>query len=233
MTHETPLLEVRDLYRDYQTADGPLSVLRGVSFSMPRGVVAAVTGVSGVGKSTLLHILGGLDSANRGEVRVAGESLTARNENDRARFRLQKIGFVFQHHYLLEEFTALENVMIPQLIAGADRAQATKVAEQLLSRVGLTERKNHRPMQLSGGEQQRVAVARALANSPELILADEPTGNLDTDTGRRLHELLLEIAQTQKTGMIIATHNRELAQRCNAEWQVVGGRLESVRGGWG
>jgi lipoprotein-releasing system ATP-binding protein len=187
--------------------------------------MAAVTGASGVGKSTLLHILGGLDQPTQGEVTVTGMTLGDKSEAQLAAFRNETIGFVFQFHYLMDDFTAVENVMMPQLVAGAKRSDAAARAEQLLALVGLRDRTSHRPKQLSGGEQQRVAVARALANDPPIVLADEPSGNLDTSTGRRLHDLLFQLNAENNTTFLIATHNRELAERCDSETQIVDGRI--------
>jgi predicted ABC-type transport system involved in lysophospholipase L1 biosynthesis ATPase subunit len=178
-----------------------------------------------VGKSTLLHILGGLDRPNQGEVLLGETSLTGLSEESLARLRNRKIGFVFQFHYLLDDFSAVENVMIPMLLAGKTQAEAKESGEQLLAQVGLSHRRSHRPRELSGGEQQRVAVARALANEPEVVLADEPSGNLDTATGRKLHELLFRLNAEKSTSFLIATHNRELADSCVREFQMADGML--------
>ncbi len=225
MDKDKSIVSAVDIHREFETAETKLHVLRGVTFDVRKGEMAAVTGVSGVGKSTLLHILGGLDRPTRGEVVVDGMSLNGRSEQWLAHFRNERIGFVFQHHYLLEDFTALENVMIPMLIAGKDRHTAKQKGELLLEQVGLTSRKGHRPAMLSGGEQQRVAVARALANSPGVVLADEPSGNLDTATGRRLHDLLLRLNAEQGITFVIATHNHELAGKCHRQWEIVDGTI--------
>jgi len=187
----------------------------------------AVTGASGVGKSTLLHILGGLDRPTSGEVRLDEVEISRLSEQELARLRNQKVGFVFQSHYLLDDFSALENVMIPILLAGKSHTEARRRAELHLADVGLTDRQSHRPKQLSGGEQQRVAVARALANEPGIVLADEPSGNLDTATGRMLHELLFRLNKQNGTTFVIATHNRELADRCDREISMADGRIVS------
>lgn len=205
--------------------DQTLPVLQGVNLELSRGQVAAVTGVSGVGKSTLLHILGGLDRPTEGSVAVTGTELAGQSEKALARFRNRHVGFVFQFHYLLDDFSALENVMIPMLMAGRSRAEAQADGERILAQVGLKERTGHRPKQLSGGEQQRVAVARALANSPDLVLADEPSGNLDTRTGRALHDLLLRINSEQAITFLIATHNEELAGACHRRFRLAEGML--------
>jgi lipoprotein-releasing system ATP-binding protein len=230
MEHTTCVLSARDLHRAFSTANGLLPVLKGASMQINRGEIAAVTGASGVGKSTLLHLLGGLDRPNSGEVRVNNELLTGKSEKDLAEFRTKNIGFVFQSHYLLEDFTALENVMIPMILGGLDISSAKKRAEQLLESVGLSDRTSHRPRELSGGEQQRVAVARALANNPTLVLADEPSGNLDTATGRKLHELLFGLSRDKSISFVIATHNSELASTCDRQFHMVDGRVELERG---
>jgi lipoprotein-releasing system ATP-binding protein len=225
MTEERPILSAENICREFTTADGILPVLKGISLRVNRGDIAAITGASGVGKSTLLHILGGLDRPTRGTVQIADVALETRSEKALARFRNEKVGFVFQHHYLLNDFTALENVMIPMILSGKSRRATREKAELLLHEVGLTDRKSHRPRELSGGEQQRVAVARALVNEPEIVLADEPSGNLDTTTGRQLHELLFRLNSQKSTSFLIATHNRELAETCEREYRMVDGRL--------
>jgi lipoprotein-releasing system ATP-binding protein len=218
-------LDAIDIHRSFQTPETTLHVLNGISFSMPPGEMVAVTGASGVGKSTLLHLLGGLDRPTSGEVRVNGTTLGKQTEQDLAAFRNRNVGFVFQFHYLLEDFSALENVMIPMLVAGRTRREAAERAELMLELVGLTDRKSHRPTQLSGGEQQRVAVARALANDPRIVLADEPSGDLDIDTGRRLHDLLFRLNQEHGTAFLIATHNRELSAQCSRRFEIVDGKI--------
>ena len=225
MEGNNTILSATDIAREFQTAEGTLQVLNGISLEVTRGHMVAVTGASGVGKSTLLHILGGLDRPSRGQVAVSGTSFAGMSEADLARFRNRKVGFVFQFHYLLDDFSALENVMIPMLLAGRSRSDATHRGELLLEQVGLGNRRTHRPKELSGGEQQRVAVARALANEPDIVLADEPSGNLDTATGRKLHELMFRLNEVDTTTFLVATHNRELADRCDTEFQLVEGRL--------
>lgn len=226
----TAVLSATDLHRAFQTANGELPVLKGINLEIHKGEMAAVTGASGVGKSTLLHLLGGLDRPNSGEVRVNEELLTSKSEKELAAFRTKHVGFVFQFHYLLEDFTALENVMVPLILDGNDLDQARKRAEQLMASVGLTDRTSHRPRELSGGEQQRVAVARALANNPTLVLADEPSGNLDTATGRKLHELLFALSREKSISFVIATHNSELAASCDRQFHMADGRIELERG---
>ena len=219
------ILSATNIHREFPTQEGALKVLKGVTLEIGRGEMAAVTGASGVGKSTLLHILGGLDHPTAGEVRIGEQPLGKLSETGLARFRNRRVGFVFQFHYLLEDFTALENVMLPVMLAGKTRDQARARAELLLAQVGLTSRKTHRPRELSGGEQQRVAVARALANDPDIVLADEPSGNLDTATGRKLHDLLFRLNSENSTSFLIATHNRELTAGCHREYRLVEGRL--------
>ncbi len=229
-THRTDtqtdnLLEVRNLCKSFATTTGTLDVLRDLSLQVKSAEMVAVVGESGVGKSTLLHLLGGLDSPSSGTIRCAQTDIVSLNEDNRSRFRNRNIGFVFQFHHLLEDFTALENIMLPALAAGASRPQARQRAEELLSAVSLSDRAGHLPSALSGGEQQRVAVARALANRPRLLLADEPTGNLDIKTGERLHDLIVEINKREGSAFVIATHNLELAKRCSVVYNLVGGAL--------
>lgn len=219
------VLLAENIHREFKTANSVLPVLRGINLTLKKGETAAITGASGVGKSTLLHILGGLDRPTSGRVRISDLALEGKSETELARFRNKKVGFVFQFHYLMEDFSALENVMVPMFLAGADKRSARERAERILGRVGLIDRAAHRPNQLSGGEQQRVAVARALANDPEIVLADEPSGNLDTATGNRLHDLLFELNEDRKTSLVIATHNRELASRCQREFRMADGKL--------
>ena len=197
-----------------------MQVLKGVDITLNRGAMVAVIGESGVGKSTLLHILGGLDRPTAGEIEIDNDPFLNKNESELATYRNANIGFVFQHHYLLEDFTALENVMIPALISGKSRPDATGISEQLLSDVGLSDRMTHYPGQLSGGEQQRVAVARALVNEPKVVLADEPSGNLDIKTGEKLHRLLAGAA-----GHAQAHSEEGGAQRDEIEFAVHRGRL--------
>ena len=221
-----PALEARALSKQFVGGDGSqLAILDGVDFSLGSGEAVAVLGVSGAGKSTLLHILGALDHPTTGEVLIGGQGVAGLADDDLAAVRARKIGFVFQFHHLLREFTALENVMMPALIAGADFATARTRAEQLLGDVGLAARTTHKPRQLSGGEQQRVAVARALVNDPVVLLADEPSGNLDTETSGRLHDLLFELRERRQLSMVVVTHNLDLADRADRALVLAGGRL--------
>ena len=219
------IVSANEIHREFATANGVLSVLKGISIDVRRKEMAALLGASGAGKSTLLHLLSGLDRPTRGEIVVDGKQLNKQSEKQLAHFRNEKIGFIFQFHYLMEDFDALENVMMPVLIAGVKKNDASIKAEQLLELVGLKDRMKHFPSQLSGGEQQRVAVARALVNDPEIVLADEPSGNLDTSTGRKLHELLFHLNSENDVTFLIATHNRELAESCGRRLAIVDGRI--------
>lgn len=228
MEFSDKILIANNIFRHFETVSGILPVLKGIDLELTRNEVAAVTGASGVGKSTLLHILGGLDKPTKGDVTISGQILDDKNEKELARFRNDKVGFIFQFHYLLNDFDALENVMIPMLVAGKNKNTASKKASDILEQVGLKERLHHRPNQLSGGEQQRVAVARALANNPEIVLADEPSGNLDTATGRKLHELLLKLNQEKNITFLIATHNMELSSECHRRFKMLDGKINEI-----
>ena len=220
-----PLVEARGLEKRYETAAGEVRVLEGVDIDVEAGEMVAVVGASGVGKSTLLHVLGTLDRPDAGDLRVAGEDVLALSEARRCAFRNRTLGFVFQFHHLLPEFSALENVAMPLLIGGAAAPEAHRRAAELLAEVGLAARADHRPGALSGGEQQRVAVARALAAGPRALLADEPTGDLDRETGRRLHETLRGLSRTRNLTVLVVTHNDELAGACDRVLRLTGGRL--------
>jgi len=222
----TPFVQVSGLSKSYQAGGRTLTVLRGLDLDVQRGEMVAVVGASGVGKSTLLHLLGGLDAADAGTIRVGDAELTAMADAARVAFRNRHIGFVFQFHHLLPEFTALENAEMPLRIARTDAAARRSRAGQVLARVGLAERLDHRPGMLSGGEQQRVAVARALVMSPDLLLADEPTGDLDEATAESLHDLLREMHRERPLTSIIATHNSRLAAACDRILRLHAGRLE-------
>ena len=202
------MIEVREIEKSY----GSLQVLKKVSLTIENNKVVTIVGPSGAGKSTLLHIIGTLDKADRGEVVIDGVNLNQLSDDKLAEFRNRHIGFVYQFHHLLPEFTALENVAMPALIAGKSRKESFNRAQELLDFLKLGDRVGHKPAQLSGGEQQRVSVARALMNNPELILADEPSGNLDTENARKLHDLFFVLRDTFKQTFIIVTHNEELAQ---------------------
>jgi lipoprotein-releasing system ATP-binding protein len=207
------LVEVSGLPKRFVTADGELEVLRDVDFRLEEGARVAIVGQSGVGKSTFLHVLGALDHPTAGSVRFRGEDVFAKPPDELARFRNVSLGFVFQFHHLLPEFSALENVMMPGLLRGLGFAEMSERAAGILDEVGLGGRLHHRTGKLSGGERQRVAVARALVLDPALVLADEPTGNLDPGTGERISELLLEMNQTRGMALVVVTHNERLAER--------------------
>lgn len=224
-------LVAADLHKRYQgAADDELHILRGVDLRLEQGEAVAIVGTSGAGKSTLLHLLGALDRPSSGDVRLAGESVAELGDVDLARLRNRHVGFVFQFHHLLREFSALENVMLPMLIDGCDRGHAAKRARALLDEVGLSHREGHRATELSGGEQQRVAVARALANDPAVLLADEPSGNLDTRTSVQLHDTLFGIREHRAFSMVLVTHNDELARRADRVLRLRNGRLEALVG---
>jgi len=206
-------VDVRDLVKSYTAARGQLEVLHGLSLSVEQGEMLAIVGASGVGKSTLLHVLGGLDAIDAGTVRIGDASIGQMNDEARVAFRNQNVGFVFQFHHLLPEFSALENVLLPQMIRGLSRDEATTRAIELLEYLGLGGRLSHRPAELSGGEQQRVAIARAVANAPRILLADEPTGNLDLHTAEHVFRALIQLVKASGLAAIIATHNMDLAAR--------------------
>ena len=223
------VLEAVDLTKTFVGGDGGLlTVLDGVFMQVAQGEMVAVVGSSGAGKSTMLHLLGALDRPTRGQVRISGQALDGLDDDALARLRNRHVGFVFQFHHLLREFSALENVMMPLRIAGADEASARKRAMALLERVGLGPRALHRPSQLSGGEQQRTAVARSLALAPSILLADEPSGNLDHANAERLHELLVELSRDLEISMVIVTHNQSLAGRADRVLMLEDARLSGA-----
>ncbi len=223
-------LEAVGVHKRYSgVGDQELHVLRGVDLRVGTGEVVAVIGASGAGKSTFLHLLGALDRPSEGEVLVGGRPVSGLGDEELAAVRNRHIGFVFQFHHLLREFTALENVMMPSLIGGADRAEARERAGVLLEAVGLAERREHKPYELSGGEQQRVAVARALANEPLVLLADEPSGNLDHHTSQQLHDVLFDVRAERNLSMVLVTHNLELAGRADRVLRLEDGVLQEGR----
>jgi lipoprotein-releasing system ATP-binding protein len=218
-------LTASNVEKSYQVGNTRLAVLKGLDVALEKGEMVAVVGASGVGKSTLLHVLGGLDAADAGVVHVGETELTGLSDAQVVAFRNQHIGFVFQFHHLLPEFTALENAEMPMRIARRPHAEGRKRAEDLLRRVGLGERLEHRPGMMSGGEQQRVAIARALVMAPDVLLADEPTGDLDEHTADALHALLREMHQERGLTSLIATHNPRLAAACDRILRLADGRL--------
>jgi lipoprotein-releasing system ATP-binding protein len=220
-----PFVRIEGLAKTYLMGDRRLEVLRGVDLDIPEGDLVALTGPSGAGKSTFLHLLGTLDVPTRGRVLFDGEDVFERGEEGLASFRNEVIGFVFQSHHLLPEFTALENVMMPGLIRRVPRAEARRRAAEMLAQVGLGERLEHRPGELSGGEQQRVALARALSLGPRLLLADEPTGNLDPQTAEGIHALLADLNVRMGITAVVVTHNERLAQALPRRLRLLDGRL--------
>jgi lipoprotein-releasing system ATP-binding protein len=221
-------LRLAGIARRFQTEAGELVILDGADLAIDAGAMVALVAPSGTGKSTLLHIAGLLEAPNAGTVAIAGTDAAGADDGARTKLRREKIGFVYQQHQLLPEFSALENVVLPQMIAGRARPAAAERARALLGEFGLAAREQHRPAKLSGGEQQRVAIARALANRPALILADEPTGNLDPTTAEAVFDALLAVVRGQGAAALIATHNPALARRCDRTVTLQGGRIVEV-----
>jgi lipoprotein-releasing system ATP-binding protein len=221
-----PLLKAEDVRKRYETEAGPVEVLDGVNLELAPGESAAIMGPSGSGKSTFLYLAGALDAPTSGDISLNGTSLPALKENEAAAFRNKNIGFVFQDHALLPQCTVLENVLIPTLIAPKDDYESR--ARKLLERVGLTHRLDHFPAQLSGGEKQRAAIARALIRQPQLLLCDEPTGNLDRDSAQSVADLLLELHTAQKTVLVVVTHSTDLADRFSQRYELIARRLQRV-----
>lgn len=227
MTTEA-VLTCRELTRTFMQGPVPLDVLTGVNLEVGRGDRIAIIGQSGAGKTTLLHMLGGLDMPTSGSVCVDGRDLAELGERQRSTLRNRSLGFVYQLHHLLSEFTALENAAMPLLIGGASRKKAYEAAQALLVRVGLGERMSHKPAQLSGGERQRVAIARALVAHPHCVLLDEPTGNLDHETAEAVHQLLIELNEELQISLVVVTHDNELARRMGQVFHLRDGRLHEV-----
>lgn len=215
------IISAKNLQKSY----GKLQVLKGVSIDIPESKIIAITGKSGAGKSTLLHILGTLDKADSGEISFKGEKLSFKKDKELSKFRNKRIGFVFQFHHLLPEFTAIENVMLPALLDGMAKAEAEKKAMEIMDKLGLSARRDHKPSELSGGEQQRTAVARALINNPLVIFADEPSGNLDSENAKSLHELFVKLRDEMRQTFVIVTHNMELAKIADVHVQMQDGNI--------
>jgi lipoprotein-releasing system ATP-binding protein len=213
MSEETPVIFLHGIERHYRQADAMLDILKGAELALWPGQSVALVGPSGAGKSTLLHIAGLLEQPDSGDVYIDGVSTSALSDAERTQIRRTEIGFVYQSHHLLPEFSAVENVMLPQMIRGLSRREARKRASEILTYLGLRERMTHRPAELSGGEQQRVAIARAVANAPRILLADEPTGNLDQHTGEHVFKTLVQLIRASGLAAIVATHNLDIAAR--------------------
>jgi lipoprotein-releasing system ATP-binding protein len=220
------ILETHSLHKYYKSGETLLKVLRGIDFMLYEGEVVSVVGPSGSGKSTFLHLLGGLDSPTEGDVVMDSLNLNNITEEELSSVRNRKIGFIFQFHHLLRDFTALENVMMPLLISGRARGEVREKAAEMLDTMGLSDRAHHRPIELSGGEQQRVAVARALVGSPVMILADEPTGNLDRANGEELHEMIFDVSREKGVSFVIVTHNEKLAKKADRIFRLEDGILQ-------
>ncbi|OGL39096.1 MAG: hypothetical protein A2043_04235 [Candidatus Schekmanbacteria bacterium GWA2_38_9] len=222
------ILRAENLSKSFASGNTILAILKGLQIDIRKGEMVAIVGASGIGKSTLLHILGLLENPTSGKVFYEGIDASGLKENELAKFRNEKIGFVFQFHHLLNEFTALENVMIPALIGGCKKTQAKEISDDILKSVGLAERAHHKPGELSGGEQQRVAIARALVMKPKIVLADEPTGNLDQKTGEEVFELLKKLKKEREETFVIVTHNLSLAKQADRILELKDGKLEKV-----
>jgi ABC-type lipoprotein export system ATPase subunit len=225
---DAPLLSVRGVHKTYTLGKRALEVLRGVDLEIPRGDFVALRGASGAGKSTLLHLIGGLDTPNKGQVWLSGRNLATLSSPELARVRNREVGFIFQSYYLLPELDALENVCLPARMARKPARETASRAGDLLSLVGLGDRMEHKPYELSGGEQQRVAIARAMINEPQLILADEPTGNLDSHTGEEIMDLLAKLRDEKKTTLVMATHDSTIAARAPRQIHIVDGLISSL-----
>ncbi len=219
-------LSCTNLHKSFEEGDLKVNVLQGVDLTVAAGERIAIMGSSGSGKSTLLHLLGGLDDPSEGRIQVGGENISVLNERAKSELRNNKLGFIYQFHHLLPEFTALENVALPLLIRGESATTAMQEATRLLEKVGLQERLQHKPGELSGGERQRAAIARAMVTRPECILADEPTGNLDEQTAQKVFEVMLELNTEFKVSLLMVTHNANLANRMDAVFDLRDGKLE-------
>lgn len=225
----TSILEVRDVKKSYQMGKVSVPALRGVSFSIEEGEFLSIFGPSGSGKSTLLHLLGGLDRPDEGEILIAGSNILSLDDNRLAQVRLTQIGFVFQFFNLLPRLTALRNVELPLAIAGVSEKETSTRARQMLKFVGLNEREDHRPYELSGGEQQRVAIARALINDPKIVLADEPTGNLDTKTGWEIVQLMRKLNEEKRQTFVVVTHDQSIAEEATRAVYLRDGLIEEIK----
>jgi lipoprotein-releasing system ATP-binding protein len=230
ITRRSTLLKGENIWKEYPTGKNQtLPVLKGVDIEIKHGEFVVIVGPSGSGKSTLLHLLGGIDKPTEGLVKIGDQNISAMSDDELAAFRNSSLGFIFQFHHLLPEFSALENICMPALIAGKTIKKASPRAHILLEQVGLSDRANHKPNELSGGEQQRVAVARALMNNPQLVLADEPSGNLDEENGLNLHRLLVHLSEEFGMTFVVATHNFDLTRRANRVLKLSDGKLSVAR----
>lgn len=226
--NDQTVLRCQALTKRYQDADREVEVLKGVDLTVEKGESISIIGSSGSGKSTLLHLLGGLDDATSGEVDIMGKSIQKMKAQQQGHWRNHHLGFIYQFHHLLAEFSALENVAMPLLIRGLSKKSALHTAESMIDKVGLADRQTHKPSELSGGERQRIAIARALVTQPACILADEPTGNLDEENAERVYQLMLDLNSEMQTSLIVVTHDRKLASRASRQLQLVNGQISSV-----
>lgn len=227
-TADQPVLQASDLFKTYTSGPQAVTVWKDVDLVVNPGESVAIVGASGSGKTTLLNALGGLDTLDKGEVVINGHSLNQLSEKERTALRNQEIGFVYQFHHLLSEFSALENVMMPQLLAGVKRPQAARRAEECLTQMGLSHRLSHKPAELSGGERQRTAIARALVNKPRLVLMDEPTGNLDQQTAMQVENAMIDLTERNDTAFIMVTHDTQLAARMNRKFVLLDQTLQQL-----
>ena len=223
-----PVIKISNLHKRYLQGSNAIHILRGIGVDIERGERVAITGLSGSGKSTLLHLLGGLDTPDEGTIAINGKNINELGEAEQCALRNSALGFVYQFHHLLSEFSAEENVAMPLLIGGEKKAAAMKMARDMLASVGLTQRAEHKPSQLSGGERQRVAIARALVTRPQCVLADEPTGNLDEETAEQVNELMVGLSTALNISFVIVTHNLDLAARMDRQYRLHNGLLEAV-----
>ena len=223
-----PVIKISNLHKRYLQGSNAIHILRGIDVDIERGERVAITGLSGSGKSTLLHLLGGLDTPDEGTIAINGKNINELGEAEQCALRNSALGFVYQFHHLLSEFSAEENVAMPLLIGGEKKAAAMKMARDMLASVGLTQRAEHKPSQLSGGERQRVAIARALVTRPQCVLADEPTVNLDEETAEQVNELMVGLSTALNISFVIVTHNLDLAARMDRQYRLHNGLLEAV-----
>ncbi len=228
LSNSTAVIECQGLVKTFEDGKREVQVLKGIDLSIQAGESLSIVGSSGSGKSTLLHLLGGLDEPTSGQVKVMGESLDNMSAKVQGQWRNKHLGFIYQFHHLLAEFTAEENVAMPLLVSGMDKAQALKQAQDMIARVGMEHRLSHKPAELSGGERQRVAIARALVAKPACILADEPTGNLDQENAEKVYQLMLDLNRELKTSLLVVTHDKQLAARADRQMTMVDGVINTL-----